>query len=123
MRLRRSRSSSAISTFILETLSFSCLSGQRHTEARAAFARTLGDDLAAMPIDDGLHDPQPETESTRLGLDIRAAPEALKDRGGAAVRNSRAFVFDPRRHSCVRRGCADTDGAGLGRELARVGDE
>src|SRR5262245_47778875 len=98
----RSRSSSAIKTFI-HTSCFGRLGRERYAEARAAGVRARRADLTAVAVDDRLRDPQPEPESARLRLDVGAAPEALEDRLVAAVRHAGAFVFHPRGDAAVRR--------------------
>src|ERR1700686_2786062 len=66
---------------------------QRQDKACAPLARALHAHTAAVTLDDGFDDPQPQSRCTRFG--ISAALEAREDRPRGAFRPPRTFVLPP----------------------------
>src|SRR5665213_2344398 len=93
IRSNRSRSSSAIRTFIS---CVSALDGQCKAESGALLRRALNDDGAAVTLDHRLDDPQAQSQPTGFRFRIRAAAEALEDTAFIPFGDSRALILDPR---------------------------
>src|ERR1700686_3763686 len=112
-RHRRSVVSSAILRFLR----------QRQDKACAPLARALHAHTAAVTLDDGFDDPQPQSESRCIRFGISAALEALEDRARGAFRHTRTFVLHPDFGLRAATLSADTDGAALRGELGGIGDQ
>jgi hypothetical protein len=70
--------------------------GRCDHEARVrSSSRSRCKDLAAMPLDDRLHDPQPQPQAAGLGLGLRAAVKRSKMDPNSTSGNPGTFVLHP----------------------------
>src|SRR5262245_7970653 len=79
--------------------------------------------LSAVPLDDRLHDPEPQAEAARVRLLVGRAVEALEDRRTLEFGRAGAGILDPELDPVLAPFGADGDFAVLGAELARVREQ